>query len=120
MSDLKSCPFCGPGNSVVEYYQDPYGYHIVGCGRCGSHSGTRPPSDPDGKAKVIASWNSRPMEDLLRTAQAAPSDRERLVKDAYFEGFCAGESSTIGEPEEYWDKSEARAALADTTNNDGG
>lgn len=56
------------------------------------------------------------VNDYTRTVQAAPSDREkRLVKDAYFEGFCAGESSTIGEPEEYWDKSEARAALADTT-----
>ena len=60
MSEIKACPFCGPGNSIVECYQDDYGSWKVGCGCCGSHSGIRPKSDPEGRAKVIASWNRRP------------------------------------------------------------
>ena len=55
------CPFCGPGQSMVDYYQDN-GYHKVGCGRCGSHSGSVPKSDTNGKSRVIALWNTRPME----------------------------------------------------------
>ncbi|MBD7992882.1 Lar family restriction alleviation protein [Ochrobactrum sp. Sa2BUA5] len=60
MQTLKPCPFCGPGESVVECYTDDYGYWKVGCGRCGSHSGTRPQSDPDAKSKIISTWNTRP------------------------------------------------------------
>jgi Lar family restriction alleviation protein len=64
MSDLelKPCPFCGPGQSIVTCYQDDYGYWTVGCGRCGSHSGKRPRRDPEGRRKVIDLWNSRPNE----------------------------------------------------------
>lgn len=60
MNEIKHCPFCGPGNSIVECYQDDYGYWTVGCGRCGSHSGIRPKGDPEAREKVIANWNRRP------------------------------------------------------------
>jgi len=125
MSELKPCPFCGPGNSVVEYYQDPYGYHIVGCGRCGSHSGTRPQSDPEGKARVIASWNSRPMEDFPRTVQAAQSDREKRLETALnrIVGLDVGGEDESNNCEAWGMHLEeaieiARAALADTTTDD--
>ena len=52
-------------------------------------------------------------------ARCAGLERDRQVKDAYFEGFVDGESSHIGEPDEYWERSETRAALADTTNTGG-
>ena len=67
---LEPCPFCGPGNSIVECYQDDYGYWKVGCGACGSHSGIRPKSDPDGRAKVVAHWNTRPAATIISELQA--------------------------------------------------
>lgn len=82
MSDLQPihCPHCGPGNSMVEAYQDDYGYWKVGCGACGSNSGTLHPNHkPDAKRLVIESWNRRPDEDSLRTAL---SEAEQRVKDA--------------------------------------
>jgi ribosomal protein S27AE len=58
---LLPCPHCGPGESVVELHQDDIGYWQVGCGRCGSHSGTLPdsPHFPDAKERIVASWNKR-------------------------------------------------------------
>lgn len=64
-TQLAPCPFCGPGQSIVAVYEDCSGWS-VGCGRCGSHSGHRPPSDPEGRAKVIALWNQRPEVETLR------------------------------------------------------
>lgn len=63
MSDIEPihCPHCGPGNSMVEAYQDDYGYWKVGCGACGSHSGTLHPNHkPDARRRVIEIWNRRP------------------------------------------------------------
>lgn len=60
--ELKPCPFCGPGMSQVSCYQDECAYWVVGCGRCGSHSGIRPPSDVLGREKVIRLWNTRVSE----------------------------------------------------------
>lgn len=75
---LKPCPYCGPGQSVVRYYDDHFKdgtmYHAVACGRCGAHSGVRPQSDPDGKEKVIDSWNNRPVE-AAKDAQIAVLQR---------------------------------------------
>jgi hypothetical protein len=56
---LLPCPFCGPGNSCVELYQDDHGYWTVGCGRCGSHSGRLPGSRPDSRQRIIDGWNRR-------------------------------------------------------------
>lgn len=78
--ELLACPFCGPGNSIVECYQDDIGYWKVGCGACGSHSGIRPKSDPEGRAKVIASWNRTP--DRLAATPKAGVDREAWEIDA--------------------------------------
>lgn len=65
---------------MVEAYQDDYGYWKVGCGACGSHSGTLHPNHkPDAKRLVIESWNRRPGKDRLR---ALLSEAERREKDA--------------------------------------
>lgn len=75
---LEPCPFCGPGNSIVECYQDPYGAWTVGCGACGAHSGKRPKSDPDGRTKVITHWNRRPAATIISELQ---SERDALKHD---------------------------------------
>lgn len=59
---LKPCPFCGPGQSQVSFYEDDYENMVVGCGRCGSHSGACPKKYPNAPAQVIKLWNTRPME----------------------------------------------------------
>jgi len=82
---LEPCPFCGPGNSIVECYQDDYGYWKVGCGACGSHSGIRPKSDPDGRAKVVAHWNTRP----------AATEIERLAREVDLLGKLAAPPDTV-------------------------
>lgn len=71
--ELLPCPFCGDTPAKPEYYQNEYGYHVVGHGPCGTHSGTRPASDPIGKQRVISAWNTRP-------AQAALSEEEAVQK----------------------------------------
>jgi Lar family restriction alleviation protein len=90
MSDtLKPCPFCGPGRSVVSAYQDEHDHWSVGCGACGSHSGVRPPSDPNAREKVIESWNSRPCE-------AYAEDQVRaVVAVAHEHGWNGVENSKI-------------------------
>jgi hypothetical protein len=46
----------------VSVSQDESGYWRVQCGACGASSGVRPASDPDGRDKVLAHWNTRPDE----------------------------------------------------------
>lgn len=55
--EVKHCPFCGKGNSMVDLYVTDYGFWTIGCGACGSHSG-----HSKDKEKVLKSWNSRPHE----------------------------------------------------------
>ena len=55
--DLKPCPFCGPGNSIVELYETEYKRWVVGCGACGAQSG-----DHKDKSVVRKTWNNRPGE----------------------------------------------------------
>lgn len=52
--ELKPCPFCGPGRSTVQLYLTDYGRWTVGCGACGSHSGTHKIREA-----VINNWNRR-------------------------------------------------------------
>jgi len=82
MSDFEPihCPHCGPGNSMVEAYTDDYGYWKVGCGACGSHSGTLHPNHkPDARRLVIESWNRRPdVEDLRAQLALVLEDRARF------------------------------------------
>jgi len=54
-SELKPCPFCGKGKSIVTLYQREHGFWIIGCGACGSHSGTSKNME-----SVVNSWNKRP------------------------------------------------------------
>ncbi|AUZ95472.1 hypothetical protein PP899_gp44 [Agrobacterium phage Atu_ph08] len=65
---------------MVEAYEDDYGYWKVGCGACGSHSGTLHPNHkPDAKRLVIESWNRRPDVDELRAQLAIVlEDRARF------------------------------------------
>lgn len=54
------CPFCGPGNSIVEaYYDDWSKRYRVGCGRCGASSGISPRASDDSATVAIARWNTR-------------------------------------------------------------
>jgi len=53
---LLPCPFCGPGNSQVECYQDDYGKWRVACGACGVHTGIRTDND---RRLVEKHWNTR-------------------------------------------------------------
>ena len=57
-AELLPCPFCGPGESVVEcYYDDSAFRYRVGCGRCGASSGIHPRDKT--RAPAIAAWNRR-------------------------------------------------------------
>lgn len=55
---LLPCPFCGPGNSMVDaYFDDLSKRWRVGCGRCGCSTGTHPKEK--GPEPAIKSWNTR-------------------------------------------------------------
>lgn len=58
---LKPCPFCGPGQSIVEVVENEYHQFQIACGRCGTHSGIRPDRD---LSLTIEYWNRRPGEEL--------------------------------------------------------
>lgn len=56
--ELKPCPFCGPGQSVVSLWHDDMAQRWrVGCGRCGASSGISPRDKTE--APAIAAWNTR-------------------------------------------------------------
>ena len=55
--DLKPCPHCGPGESVVSLYYTDTGRYTVACGACGSHGGHCGSEDDARKL-----WNRRPAE----------------------------------------------------------
>jgi hypothetical protein len=52
--ELLPCPFCGPGMSQVSLYQNEYERWQVGCGACGSHTGTCATAE-----RAAALWNTR-------------------------------------------------------------
>jgi Lar family restriction alleviation protein len=55
LNNLKPCPHCGINESIVDLYlQDTTSFWIIGCGRCGCHSGIS-----KDKYKVVTSWNKR-------------------------------------------------------------
>lgn len=56
---LMPCPFCGEGNSQVSCYMDDYNFMVVGCGRCGCHSGRISNREIDATERVINLWNTR-------------------------------------------------------------
>lgn len=56
--ELKACPFCGEGNSIVSlWFDDVVKRWRVGCGRCGCSTGTSPRDKTE--APAIAAWNTR-------------------------------------------------------------
>ena len=57
--ELLPCPFCGPGQSMVDpWYDDVSKRWAVGCGRCGSSSGRSIHAEGSKEAAVNA-WNTR-------------------------------------------------------------
>lgn len=58
MTPLLHCPFCGPGQSVVDLWFDDVAHRWrVGCGACGCSTGTHPTDRTE--APAIAAWNKR-------------------------------------------------------------
>lgn len=58
-SELLPCPFCGPGQSMVDpWYDDVSKRWAIGCGRCGASSG-RSIHAEGSKEAAIKSWNTR-------------------------------------------------------------
>lgn len=56
--ELKPCPFCGPGQSVVSlYFDDVARRWRVGCGRCGCSTGISPRDETPNPA--VFHWNKR-------------------------------------------------------------
>ena len=51
---LLPCPFCGPGMSQVSLYKNEYDRWQVGCGACGSHTGTCATAE-----RATTLWNTR-------------------------------------------------------------
>lgn len=57
--ELLACPFCGPGNSMVDpWFDDVSSRWAVGCGRCGASSG-RSVHAEGSKEAAIKAWNTR-------------------------------------------------------------
>ena len=58
MDELKACPFCGSSNTTLDYYEISCPQElgtIVVCNDCGA------------SAKSIVDWNTRPIEDALKS-----------------------------------------------------
>jgi len=69
---LLSCPFCGPGQSMVDaYFDDMSKRWRVGCGRCGCSTGIHPRET--GPEPAIAAWNKRG-EIAWQTMDTEPND----------------------------------------------
>ncbi|MDO9068609.1 MAG: Lar family restriction alleviation protein, partial [Deltaproteobacteria bacterium] len=70
-TELLPCPFCGPGQSMVDpWYDDVSKRWAVGCGRCGSSSGRSIHADGS-KEAAIKSWNTRaPAQCDVQTKEA--------------------------------------------------
>ena len=70
---LLPCPFCGPGESIVEPWHDDVAKRWrVGCGRCGCSTGISPRDKT--KAPAIEAWNRR-------AAPTLPADVAKLVRE---------------------------------------
>lgn len=60
IEELKPCPFCGHGQSIVDpWFDDVSKRWAIGCGRCGASSG-RSVHAKGSKEAAIRSWNTRP------------------------------------------------------------
>jgi len=69
VSELKPCPWCGPGNSIVSaWFDTSSNRYRVNCGACGSSSGV--PARDKSESAAIAAWNRR----------AAPVVTEEMVE----------------------------------------
>ena len=94
--ELKPCPFCGPGGSVVSvYFDDSSRRYRVGCGACGCSSGIHPRDKTP--APAIEAWNRRTGEvpdfallGLLADIRKAAGDQTgKLMQDELVEHIAA-------------------------------
>jgi Lar family restriction alleviation protein len=82
---LLPCPFCGPGQSMVDpWYDDVAKRWSIGCGRCGASSG-RSVHAEGSKEAAIKAWNTRGVGDV---AQATLWPDIKQLHDAIAE--CIG------------------------------
>lgn len=59
-AELAACPFCGPGESIVEpWFDEVVNRWRVGCGRCGCSTGHAPREENDSKHRAVEAWNRR-------------------------------------------------------------
>jgi hypothetical protein len=78
--DLRPCPFCGSAESLDGQEEETVGW--VGCG-CGSVAG------PSGwKKSGRALWNTRPIEDRLRTELFEAQEGCRALEQAHAEAMA--------------------------------
>lgn len=104
-SELKACPFCGPGQSVVGLWHDDVAQRWrVGCGRCGCSTGISPSDKTE--APAIKAWNTRAPQ--WQAIESAPEKVRVLV--------CGGDtpnkvSTAINDPDRYTPWHESHAAL---------
>lgn len=72
--ELKPCPFCGHGQSMVDpWFDDVSKRWAIGCGRCGASSG-RSVHAKGSKEAAIRSWNTRPSHEA-----ETQDERQRVV-----------------------------------------
>lgn len=107
---LLPCPFCGPGQSMVDpWFDDVSKRWAIGCGRCGSSSG-RSVHAEGSKDAAIKLWNTR---GILASQPSAGGLREALETIAdHPETFDNGRTSySVGWA--FWNVQQiAKAALA--------
>lgn len=73
---LSPCPFCGHDTATV-YEIDMRGAlpFLAGCTNCGATIGCK-----ETRAEAVEAWNARPIETVLREAEAAAAEAERKAQ----------------------------------------
>ena len=93
--ELKACPFCGGGEAQLFW-----GSEEDAC-RFGCIKGCTRTMWWDNKDQAIKAWNTRPIEDNLRTQNAELVKALEEIREIYagMDGFCP-----LTAPEAYQDK----------------
>lgn len=88
-AELKPCPFCGPGQSVVGLWHDDVSQRWrVGCGRCGCSTGISPRDKTETPA--IKAWNTRAPQWL--PIESAPKDGAAVLATS---SYMTGENGEL-------------------------
>jgi Lar family restriction alleviation protein len=82
IAPLLPCPFCGPGQSMVDpWYDDVAKRWSIGCGRCGASSG-RSVHAEGSKEAAIKAWNTRGVGDVAQSPVVLGPTQEDVVAHA--------------------------------------